>query len=39
MIEFAGVALIGACVAGAALTMVEVALARPLALIAAALAP
>ena len=39
VIEFAGVALISACVAGAALRMVEVALARPLALIAAALGP
>lgn len=38
-IEFAGVVLIGACVAGAALSMVETAFARPLALVTAALAP
>lgn len=38
-IEFAGVLAIGACVAGAALTMVEVAFARPLAVISAALVP
>jgi hypothetical protein len=38
-IEFAGVLAIGACVAGAALTMVEVAFARPLAIISAALVP
>ena len=37
--EFAGVLVIGACVAGAAMTMVEVAFARPIALVAAALAP
>jgi hypothetical protein len=38
-VEFAGVVVIGACVAGAAMTMVEVAFARPIALVAAALAP
>jgi hypothetical protein len=38
-IEFAAVVAIGACVAGAALVMVEVAFARPLSLIAAALGP
>jgi hypothetical protein len=38
-IEFAGVVLIGACIAGAALTMVEVAFAKPLAVISAALVP
>jgi len=37
--EFAGVVVIGACVAGAAFSMVEVAFARPLALISAALVP
>jgi hypothetical protein len=37
-IELAGVVLIGACVAGAALTMVEAAFARPIAMVAAALA-
>jgi hypothetical protein len=33
------VVLIGACIAGAALTMVEVAFAKPLAVISAALVP
>jgi hypothetical protein len=37
--EFAGVVVIGACVAGAAFSMVEVAFARPLALSSAALVP
>jgi hypothetical protein len=38
-IEFAGVVMLGACVAGAALNMVEVAFATPLAAVAAALTP
>ena len=38
-IEFAGVVVISACIAGAALSMVEVAFARPLAVISAALVP
>lgn len=38
-IEFAGVVVIGACVAGAALSMVQAAFVRPLALVTAALAP
>jgi hypothetical protein len=38
-IEFAGVAVIAAALAGAGLTMVEAAFARPLALVSAALAP
>jgi hypothetical protein len=38
-IEFAGVAVIAASLAGAGLTMVEAAFARPLAMVSAALAP
>lgn len=39
VIEFAGVVAISACIAGAALSMVHVAFARPLAVVSAALVP
>lgn len=38
-IEFAGVAMIAVCLAGAGLTMVRAAFARPLAIVSNALAP